>query len=107
MPATNLPDLPMLTSKQIAFLRARAHHLDPVVIIGNAGLTANVLHEIDQALARHELIKIRISGDDREARQALRASICSQTGAECVGQIGKIMAVYRQAEKPRIELPPA
>lgn len=77
-------------------LRAQAHHLDPVVMIGDAGLTPGVLHEIDLALKSHELIKVRILGDDRARRGTLEAEISSALDASPVQHIGKILVLYRQ-----------
>src|SRR5689334_24514620 len=93
-----------LTSGERRALRARAHHLQPVVIIGNAGLTPEVLREIDTNLKSHELIKIRVLGDERNERRELAGHICEATGAQPVQQIGKILVVYRPRppdEQPR------
>ncbi|MGZ8212536.1 MAG: YhbY family RNA-binding protein [Burkholderiales bacterium] len=76
-------------------LKARAHHLQPVVIIGNAGLTAQVLSEIDGNLKSHELIKIRVLGDDSSTLDALLADVCEAIGASPVQRIGKILVIYR------------
>ena len=76
-------------------LRADAHHLDPVVMIGNDGLTPAVLHEIDINLSSHGLIKIRVFSDDREARDALLARIADELDAAGVQHIGKLLIVYR------------
>ncbi len=84
-------------------LKARAHALDPVVLIGNAGLTASVLAEVERALDSHELIKIRIMGSDRDARDELLGEICGATGAAPVQHIGKVIVIFR--ERPE-ELPP-
>jgi len=92
-----------LTPAQRQALKGRAHALDPVVLIGNAGLTAAVLAEIHRALDSHELIKIRILGDDRQARERLLAEICGATGAAPVQHIGKVIVVFR--ERPE-ESPP-
>jgi len=92
-----------LDSAQRRALRARAHHLQPVVMIGEAGLKPEVVREIDAALKSHELIKIRVLGDERAARKALVSQICEQTGAQPVQQIGKILVVFR--EKPADEQP--
>jgi RNA-binding protein len=95
---------PELTSGERRALRARAHHLQPVVMIGDAGLTAEVLHEIDTNLKSHELIKIRVLGDERNERRQLVGQICEATGAQPVQQIGKIVVVYRARpadEQPR------
>ena len=85
-----------LTSAQRRALRARAHHLQPVVMIGDGGLTPEVEREIDANLKAHELIKIRVQGDDRTARDTLVDRICEATGAKAVQQIGKILVIYRQ-----------
>ena len=76
-------------------LRAQAHHLQPVVMIGEAGLTEQVLREIELHLRRHELIKIRVLGEARAERRALIAAICEATGAQAVQHIGKMLVVYR------------
>ena len=77
-------------------LKARSHHLEPVVIIGDAGLTPAVLREIDVHLKSHELIKIRVSGDDRDARAAMIGTICEALDASPVQHIGKTLIVFRQ-----------
>jgi RNA-binding protein len=76
-------------------LRARAHALDPVVSIGQHGLTDAVLHEIDVALKAHELIKVRIFNDDRLAREAMLARICDALACAPVQQIGKLLVLWR------------
>jgi RNA-binding protein len=84
-----------LTPLERRELRARAHHLHPVVIVGDAGLTPEVLREIEANLKSHELIKVRLAGDDREARAEASAGICEATGARSVQHIGKILVIYR------------
>ena len=74
-------------------------------MIGDAGLTPEVTREIDVNLKSHELIKIRVLGDERETRDALIEAICQATGAQPVQQIGKILVVYRP--KPPEERKPA
>lgn len=87
-------------------LRARAHHLQPVVLIGEAGFTPAVLKEIDLALKSHELIKIRVLGDDRERRESLLAEICAALDASPVQHIGKVLVIFRpRPEEPG--MPPA
>jgi len=71
-----------------------------VVTVGNEGLTAAVLKEIETSLKAHDLIKIRVIGDDRELRQALLGEICNRTGASPVQHIGKILVVYRENTEP-------
>jgi RNA-binding protein len=90
-----------LTPAQRRDLRARAHHLHPVVMIGDAGLSPEVTREIEANLKSHELIKVRVLGDDRDARTALVSAVCEATGALAVQQIGKILVFYRQ--KPAAE----
>jgi putative YhbY family RNA-binding protein len=85
-----------LTPRDRRDLKARAHHLQPVVMIGDAGLTPEVTREIEANLRAHELIKVRVLGEDRQARTDLVAAICEQTGASPVQQIGKILVFYRR-----------
>jgi RNA-binding protein len=85
--------LPLDASERKA-LKGLAHHLDPVVIIGDAGLSDSVLAEISRALAVHELIKIRVFGDDRAARDQYLTAICEKTGCAPVQRIGKLLVVY-------------
>jgi putative YhbY family RNA-binding protein len=77
-------------------LKARAHALDPVVLIGDAGVTDAVVAEIERALKAHELIKARAGGLDREARELAMAEICERTGAEAVQAIGKVMVLWKE-----------
>ena len=78
-------------------LRTRGHTLKPVVSIGNAGLSPAVMREIELSLAHHELMKIKISGGEREQRGDMIAQICEQLGAEQVQPIGHIALIYRPA----------
>jgi RNA-binding protein len=96
--------MPQYSSKQISHLRSLGHSLNPVVMIGNNGLTESVLKEIDNSLKAHELIKIKVQSDSREAREAMLSEICEKTGAVAVHHIGKQLLVYRKAEQPRIQL---
>jgi RNA-binding protein len=84
-----------LTPAERSILRAEAHALKPIVIIGEAGLTAGVLKEIDASLDSHGLIKVRVFGDDREARVEIYDTICSKLGAAPVQHIGKLLVIYR------------
>ena len=84
-----------LTPAQRADLRSTAHALNPVVLIGADGLTPAVLKEIDGALKAHELIKVRVFGDERDARVAIYEAICDQLGAAPVQHIGKLLVLYR------------
>jgi RNA-binding protein len=96
-----------LNTQQKQYLKGLAHNLSPVVMIGQAGLTHAVLSEIDVALLAHELIKIRVLGDDREARTTMYEQICKDLDAYPVQHIGKLLLVYRAAATPKIELPSA
>ena len=96
-----------LTAPERRALRARAHGLYPVVTIGNAGLTPHVLHEIDIALKSHELIKIRMLGVDRKAREDALERICDALDAHPVQAIGKILVVYRPAPQQETDSSPA
>jgi RNA-binding protein len=84
-----------LSTKQIAHLRGLAHSLNPVVMIGNNGLTENVVKEIELNLNAHELIKVQVAGDDREARKAMFDQVCKLTNAIAVHHIGKQLVFYR------------
>jgi len=79
--------------------RAEAHHLDPVVMIGNEGLTPAVKKETDAALSAHGLIKVRVLGDDREAREAIYQQLADELGAAPIQHIGKLLVLWRP--KPR------
>jgi RNA-binding protein len=94
-----------LNSKQISHLRSLAHNLNPVVMIGDKGLSETVLREIDISLKAHELIKIKVQGDERELRLQILQEICEKLGAVEVQHIGKQLVIYRRADKPRIILP--
>lgn len=84
-----------LTADERRALRARAHALNPVVSISQNGLSEAVLKEIDVSLNSHELIKVRVYGDDRDAREAWLAEICEKLGAAPVQHIGKLLVIYR------------
>jgi putative YhbY family RNA-binding protein len=99
-----------LNPKRRSELRAEAHKLTPVVIIGDKGLTDEVLAEIDRSLKAHELIKVRAFADDRKARAEWLEAICARLEANAVQQIGKVFVLYRenpQEPKERRERKPA
>lgn len=85
-----------LTPTERRALKARAHALDPVVIIGGQGLSPAVLKEIDTSLKGHELIKVKVAGEDRETRALMLSEICAATGAEPVQSIGRMLVLYRE-----------
>ena len=92
-----------LTPAQRKVHRADAHHLEPVVMIGNDGLTPAVVKETDSALNAHGLIKVRVLGDDRTAREAIFQSLAEQLSAAPIQHIGKLLVLWRpQPEKERV-----
>ena len=97
-----------LTSRQRSALRALAHGLDPVVLLGKAGVTDAVIREVDDALTARELIKVRLAGD-RDEREAAADAIASRSGAEVAGRIGRMAIFFRRHPDPArrtIDLPP-
>ena len=95
--------MPGLSPSRRRELKARAHALDPVVLIGGAGLTPAVLAEIDRALKSHELIKVRVPGADHPEREEILAEICRQTEAQAVQHIGKVLVLFRENLEPSAE----
>ena len=89
MPALNV------SSDQRAELRSQAHALKPVVLVGAEGLTDAVLKEIKVHLAAHQLIKIRVFGDEREERLAIYADICARLNAAPIQHIGKLLVIWK------------
>ncbi len=91
-----------LTIQERKAHRADAHHLDPVVIIGNDGLTPGVQKEIDAGLNAHGLIKVRVTGDDRAAREAVYLKLCDDLSCAPIQHIGKLLVLWRpMPEKER------
>ncbi|MEH6562437.1 MAG: YhbY family RNA-binding protein, partial [Marinobacter sp.] len=74
------------------------------IIVGDKGLTENLQEELDRALTDHELIKIKVASQDREARQEAISALCESSGAEVVQTIGKIAVIMRRAKKPNPKL---
>jgi RNA-binding protein len=100
--------MPALTEKQKRHLRGLGHPRRPVVMLGAQGYTEAVRNELEQALLRHELLKVRVAAGDREARDAIIAQLCIDTGAELVQRIGNVALLYRRhPDKPRLVLPKA
>ena len=89
-----------LTPAERRLLKAYAHKLHPVVMIGGKGLTEAVLRAIDENLKSHELIKVKVGGEDRTARDAVLARICEALDASPVQQIGKVVVLYRENPTP-------
>ncbi len=84
-----------LTNRERSALKARAHPLEPIVQVGQAGLTDGVVAEVDRALAAHELVKVRIAVADRAERAAICEAICERTGAAEVLRVGKVLGLWR------------
>ena len=96
----------MLNEKQKKHLRSLAHKLNPVVRLGNAGLSEGVLGALEEALEHHELIKVKLPGGDHEQRDAMIQKMIEISGAELVQRIGNVAIMYRRnPEQPRIQLP--
>jgi putative YhbY family RNA-binding protein len=98
------PPAPALDSAQRSALRAQAHGLSPVVIVSESGLTTNLILETDRALGAHGLIKVRVFGDDREARAEIGRRLCELLGCAPVQAIGKLLVLWRPplpTEAPR------
>jgi RNA-binding protein len=101
-------DTMKLSEKQLRFLRGKAHALKPVVMMGQKGLTDNVVAETVQALRDHELIKVRVRAADRSTREALLADLVSRSDCALVNRIGHVAILYRAAQPlPRLVLPDA
>lgn len=85
-----------LNSKDKMALKARAHQLHAVVLIGQNGLTEEIITETSRNLDAHELIKVQVAGEDRTARIAIAEALCSATGAKLIQHIGKQLVLYRR-----------
>jgi len=93
-----------LSTQERKRLRRIGHELNPIVMLGNQGLSDGVIEELHRALADHELIKVKVAGEDRELRHTLIDSVIAVSGAEVVQQIGKIILLYKKAEKRNVHL---
>lgn len=95
-----------LTAAQNRFLRGQAHGLKAMLQVGGKGLTDAVVAEVDGALEHHELIKVKIAAEDRDARDALIAALAERSGAALVQRIGHVAVLYRPSkDKRQIVLP--
>lgn len=93
-----------LSKQDIRRFRAIGHHLKPVLIMGDAGLSDGFLEELEQRLEDHELIKVRISAEDREDRNLLGAAMAETANAHIVQRIGSMLLLYRAAKRPNPKL---
>lgn len=95
-----------LSEKQKKYLRGLAHGRDPIVLIGQSGLSEAVTRELDIALGAHELVKVRARVGDRDARDSILEGLAKSTGSALVQRIGNVGVFYRPSkDKPRITLP--
>lgn len=86
---------PTLTTRERTHLKARAHALEPVVVVGHAGVTPEVVAEVERALTAHELIKVRIGGADRHDRATLGDTLAAASDAAVVHRVGKVLILWR------------
>ena len=95
-----------LTEPQRKHLRRLGHDRDPVVLVGQGGISPNLIAELDRALGDHELVKVRARVGDRETRDAILTELAGSTGSEVVQRIGHVALYYRRnPDKPGILLP--
>lgn len=87
-----------LDNKTKKHLKGLAHHLNPVVMTGNQGLTDAVHHEIEVALEAHALIKLKVNAEDRDDRQAMIDEILERHQAELIQKIGHTITIYREPD---------
>ncbi len=88
-----------LSNQERKRLRQIGHSLNPIVMLGNQGLTDNVVDEALRALADHELIKVKVAGEDKEQRLLLLQGLADKTEAQIVQQVGKMALLYKKAAK--------
>lgn len=101
-------EIKTLTDQQLRFLRGKAHALKPVVLLGQKGLTDNVVAETVQALRDHELIKVKVRTSDRAQREAMLLELVTRSACTLVTRIGHIAVLYRAAAPtPKLVIPDA
>jgi RNA-binding protein len=104
----NAPAPPILTAAQTRFLRGQAHDLKAMLQVGGKGISDALVTEVGAALEQHELIKVKVAGAEREARNAMIGELAARTGAALVQRIGHTAVLYRPSQdKRRIVLPRA
>ncbi len=96
-----------LSTKQKQYLKGLAHSLKPVVQLGGNGLTEGVIAEIDSALSHHELIKVKVPTDDREAKALIMDAIIRETQAVKLQVIGHVLVMFRRSDDRKIQIPKA
>ncbi|MUV14094.1 ribosome assembly RNA-binding protein YhbY [Noviluteimonas gilva] len=101
-----MPSAVQLTSAQTRFLRGQAHDLNAMLQVGGKGITDSLVTEVVNALEQHELIKVKVAAEDREARDAMIADLAQRAGAALVQRIGHTAVLYRPSkDKRQIVLP--
>jgi len=91
----------VLTAAQTRFLRGQAHDLKALLQIGNKGVTPAFVAELDGVLEQHELVKVKVAGEDRDARDAIIGELADKTGAALVQRIGHTAVLYRPSKERR------
>lgn len=95
-----------LNNAQRRYLRGLCHALKPVIHVGQKGLSDALLAELDAALTHHELVKVKVFAEERDARDALGEDLAARSGAEVVQKVGHVVCLFRRnPEKPRVALP--
>ena len=95
-----------LSANQRRHLRGLAHPLKPLIMVGARGITDPLVAELDSTLERHELLKVKVAAEDREARDALIEALLARSEATLVQRVGNVATFYRRArENPQIVLP--
>lgn len=95
-----------LSETQKKHLRGLGHHLHPLIMVGDAGVSDALLKEFNSTIDHHELIKVKVRAADREQRDAMIEDICQRGQAELVKRVGNVALMFRRnAEKPKVRLP--
>jgi RNA-binding protein len=95
-----------LSESQKKYLRGRGHDLKPLIMVGDAGLSASLIAEYESTIAHHELIKIRVRVGDRDARNAIIDELCASGSAELIQRVGNVALIYREnADEKKITIP--
>ena len=95
-----------LSNPQKRYLRGLAHDLKPIVMVGAKGVTASLVAELDLALEQHELVKVKIAAEDRDARDTWISQLAEKSTASLVSRIGHTAVFYRRSkDKPLVILP--
>jgi RNA-binding protein len=95
MPSHSTP----LTQSQVKQLRALGHQLKPLVLVGQAGITQGLIDELSSTLEHHELVKVRLSGAEREERDAMAKTLSEQTSSSIIQRIGHMVLLFRRNPK--------